>query len=149
MGSSPGSGRSPGEGNGNPFLCSHPGNPMAREAWQAIVHGVAKESDMTSWLYNNNKILGGKVEGMILLGKVIWEIFTEVINLLEQGFLSGSNGLSGNSQCNIMMTSMSFVQRRQWHPTPVLLPGKFHGRRSLVGYSPWDHKELDMTEQLH
>ena len=28
-------------------------------------------------------------------------------------------------------------QRRQWHPTPVLLPGKSHGRRSLVGYSPW------------
>ena len=28
-------------------------------------------------------------------------------------------------------------QRRQWHPTPVLLPGKSHGRRSLVGCSPW------------
>ena len=33
--------------------------------------------------------------------------------------------------------------------TPVLLPGKFHGPRRLVGYSPWGHKELDMTEQLH
>ena len=39
--------------------------------------------------------------------------------------------------------------RRQWHPTPVLLPGESHGRRSLVGYSPWDHKELDTTERLH
>ena len=39
--------------------------------------------------------------------------------------------------------------RRKWQPTPVLLPGKFHGLRSLVGYSPWDRKELDMTEQLH
>ena len=29
------------------------------------------------------------------------------------------------------------IQRRQWHPTPVLLPGKSHGRRSLVGCSPW------------
>ena len=38
--------------------------------------------------------------------------------------------------------------RRQWHPTPVFLPGKSHGRRSLVGYSPWGCKELDMTEQL-
>ena len=36
-----------------------------------------------------------------------------------------------------------------WQPTPVLLPGKFHGLRSLVGYSPWGHKELDMTEWLH
>ena len=31
----------------------------------------------------------------------------------------------------------AFFRRRQWHPTPILLPGKSHGRRSLVGYSPW------------
>ena len=37
---------------------------------------------------------------------------------------------------------------RQWHPTPVLLPGNSHGRRSLVGCSPWGRKELDMTERL-
>ena len=37
----------------------------------------------------------------------------------------------------------------QWQPTPVLLPGKFHGWRSLVGYSVWGHKESDMTERLH
>ena len=40
-------------------------------------------------------------------------------------------------------------RRRQWHPTPVLLPGKSHGRRSLVGCSPWGHKELDTTKWLH
>ena len=39
--------------------------------------------------------------------------------------------------------------RRQWHPTPVLLPGKSHGRRSLVGCSPWGLEELDTTERLH
>ena len=39
--------------------------------------------------------------------------------------------------------------RRQWHPTPVLFPGKSHGQRSLVGYSPWGRKELDRTERLH
>ncbi len=39
--------------------------------------------------------------------------------------------------------------RRQWHPTPVLLPGKSHGRRSLVGCSPWGRWELDTTERLH
>ena len=38
---------------------------------------------------------------------------------------------------------------RQWHPTPVLLPGKSHGRRSLVGYSPWGCEESDTTERLH
>ena len=39
--------------------------------------------------------------------------------------------------------------RRQWHPTPVLLPGKSQGWRSLVGCSPWGRKESDMTEWLH
>ena len=44
--------------------------------------------------------------------------------------------------------SFVYVRRRQWHPTPALLPGKSHGQRSLVGCSPWGHKESDMTEQL-
>ena len=37
---------------------------------------------------------------------------------------------------------------REWLPTPVFLPGEFHGQRRLAGYSPWGHKELDTTEQL-
>ena len=41
------------------------------------------------------------------------------------------------------------MRRRQWHPTPVLLPGKSHGWRSLVGCSPWGCWGLDTTEQLH
>ena len=39
--------------------------------------------------------------------------------------------------------------KRDWQPTPVFLPGKPHGWRSLVGYSPWGCKESDTTEQLH
>ena len=35
---------------------------------------------------------------------------------------------------------------RKWQPAPVFLSGKFHGQRTLVGYSPWGHKELDTTE---
>ena len=41
------------------------------------------------------------------------------------------------------------LDRRQWHPTPVLLPGKSHGWRSLVGCSPWGSEESDRTERLH
>ena len=41
------------------------------------------------------------------------------------------------------------VRRRQWHPTPVLLPGKSHGWRNLVGCSPWGREESDTTERLH
>ena len=47
LGSIPGSGRSPGEGNGNPLQYSCPGNPMDRGAWWATVHGVIKGSDTT------------------------------------------------------------------------------------------------------
>ena len=38
---------------------------------------------------------------------------------------------------------------RKWQPTPVLLPGKFHGWRSPVGYSPWDRKVSETTERHH
>ena len=52
--------------------------------------------------------------------------------------------------CNSHMTTTQFSSgRRHWHPTPVLLPGKFHGQRNLVGCSPWGRWESDMTERLH
>ena len=52
-------------------------------------------------------------------------------------------------QMNIQLVSfISNSQRRQWHSTPVLLPGKSHGRRSLVGCSPWGLEESDTTEGL-
>ena len=57
-GSIPGSGRSPGEGNGNPLQNSCLENPMDRGAWRATVHGVTKESDSTYQL--NYRLLRGK-----------------------------------------------------------------------------------------
>ena len=50
---------------------------------------------------------------------------------------------SSSSLCRIK------IRRRRWHPTPVLLPGKSHGQRSLVGCSPWGREEWDTTERLH
>ena len=51
------------------------------------------------------------------------------------------------------MTSLSLFTfmhwRRKWQPTPVLLPGKSHGQRSLVGCSPWGRYESDVTKRLH
>ena len=44
---------------------------------------------------------------------------------------------------------IAISRRRQWHPTPVLLPGKSHGRRTLVGCGPWGRQESDTTERLH
>ena len=65
------------------------------------------------------------------------------------GFPGGSD--SKESACNdgdmvLISESERFPWRREWLPNPVLLPGEFHGQRSLVSYSPWSHKESDMTE---
>ena len=66
------------------------------------------------------------------------------------GFLGGSNGKESASDAGdpglILQGKMPW--RREWLPTPVFLPGEFHGQKSLAGYSPWGHKQLDMTEGL-
>ena len=55
----------------------------------------------------------------------------------------------GTPRPNLPITP-GISRRRQWHPTPVLLPGKSHGRSSLVGCGPWGRsEESDTTEQLH
>ena len=46
------------------------------------------------------------------------------------------------------MLSRLVIWRRKWQPTPVFLPGKFHGQRSLVGYNPWGRRESDTTKLL-
>ena len=51
--------------------------------------------------------------------------------------------------CSCYYYFLMWLWRRQWHPTPVLLPGKSHGWRSLVGCSPWGSSESDRTERLH
>ena len=70
----------------------------------------------------------------------------------EPGTNSSSQPLEGINPANTMIVvsrSLEAHRRRQWHPTPVLLPGKSHGQRSLVGCSPWDRWGSDMTERLH
>ena len=60
--------------------------------------------------------------------------------------------LSYRVQNSVLYICVSFAvsyQRRQWHPTPVLLPGKSHGQRRLVGCSSWGPWELDATQWLH
>ena len=67
------------------------------------------------------------------------------------GFPGGSNGKE--STCNSGELGLipglgKIAWRRAWQPTPVFLPEESHGQRSLVGYSPWTHKESDTTERL-
>ena len=55
----------------------------------------------------------------------------------------------GASSCELFGTGSICTRRRQWHPTPVLLPGKSHGWRSLEGCNPWGRWGSDTTERLH
>ena len=67
-------------------------------------------------------------------------------------FPGGSDGKASCLQCRrpgFDPWVRNILWRRKWQPTPVLLPGKSHGQRSVVGYSPRGHKESDTTEQLH
>ena len=61
-----------------------------------------------------------------------------------------SVGLVGHQSVWIRTYSKRLIlsQPPQWQPISVLLPGESHEQRSLVGCSPWGHKESDMTEQL-
>ena len=79
--------------------------------------------------------------------------FLRLNNVPLWGFLGGSD--SRESVCNARDPGSipdprvgKIPWRRKWQPTPVFLPGESHGRRNLVGYSPWGHKELDTTERL-
>ena len=67
------------------------------------------------------------------------------------GFHDGSDGKDSACQCRRPGFN-PWVEKipwgKEWLPTPIFLPVKFHGQRSLVGYSPWGHKGSDMTEQL-
>ena len=54
---------------------------------------------------------------------------------------------AGDSRCRFHWV-VKIPWRKAWQPTPALLPGESRGQRSLVGYSPWGHTELDTTERL-
>ena len=79
-------------------------------------------------------------------------VLTACGNLATVATVSGSLGGSDGkeSACNVwdpdsIPESGRFPWRREWHPTLVFLPGESHGQRSLVGYSSWGCKELDMA----
>ena len=68
----------------------------------------------------------------------------------EPGRLQSMGSLRVGQDWATSLSLFTFMRwRRKWQSTPVRLPGKSHGQRSLVGYSPWGHKESDMTERLH
>ena len=109
-------------------------NPLDRGAWWATVHGGHKESDTTEWLALSTWILYR-----------IWAPFRALLASLQAQTVKN---LPAMRETWVRSLGQKSPWRRAWQPTPVFLPGEFHGQRSLAGYSPWGCKELDTTEQL-
>ena len=85
---------------------------------------------------------------------VIWDLWFQGVaqndnETNRMSFISSWTNQLYRMLCSVFLWPSLDKWRRQWHPTPVLLPGKSHGRRSLVGCSPWGGEESDTTEQLH
>ena len=109
-----------GEGNGNPLQWSCLENPRDRAAWWAAVYGVAQNQTKLKWLSSSSPR---------------WQSGKEsACQFRRHGFDSWVGKIPW---------------WRKWRPTPVFLPGKFQGQKSLVGYSPWGHDESDTSEWLH
>ena len=86
------------------------------------------------------------VDCQALISSIISQEFAQI----HDRWVSDAIYLSSAASFSFFLyISMHMGRRRPWHPTPVLLLGKSHGRRSLVGCSPWGHQESDTTEWLH
>ena len=95
-----------------------------------------------------------KKDTYYLLGSLLGTKETHLF-IYSLGFPSGTSGKESACQCRRHKRHRfdpwvgKLSQSRKWQPTPIFLPGKFHGQRSLSGYSPWGHKESDMAEHTH
>ena len=83
---------------------------------------------------------------------VLWHSAFFMVQLSHPYMTTGktkalTRGIFGVKIMSLLFNMLS--RRRQWQPTPVPLPGKSHGQRSLVGCSPWGREESDTTERLH
>ena len=101
---------------------------MDREAWDAAVHRVAKVGH--NWAT-----------------ELKWTLFRLILPKFH--FTSHSRMTGCRWVTTPLWLSNALRRRRQWPPTPVLLPGKSHGWRILVGCSPWGRWESDTAERLH
>ena len=124
VGSIPGSGRSPQGGHGNPFLHSCLENPLDRGAWWATFHGFVEST-----------LLSGNRSTMLFPTESLQYTVTRTKS-------GGARGKEPACQCRRCKRRGfdpwvgKIPWRRRWQPTPVFLPGEYHGQKHLVGYSP-------------
>ena len=115
----------------------------SEEELKSLLMKVKEESEKVGLKLNIQKT---KITASGLITS--WEIDGETVETVAD-FIFWDSKITADGDCSreikrrlllgrkVMTNLDSILRRRQWHPTPVLMPGKFHGRRSLVGYSPW------------
>ena len=113
-----------GEGNGNPLQCSCLENCRDGGAWWAAIYGVAQSRTRLKWLNSSSSSRSG------LQGLSRW------LSCKESVCQAGDIGENPDPWVR------KIPWRRKWQPTPVFLPGKSHGQRSLEGFSPWGRKRI-------
>ena len=130
---------------------------MDRRAWRATVHGVAQSQTQLKQL---SMLFLHQLLKLNSHGPSLWKdrLFPFDVQRSQMMYLKSilpnrTSWTNEKLQCKVTSAILEVCTeaewRRQWHPTPVLLPGKSHGWRSLVGCSPWGHQESDTTEHLH
>ena len=111
---------------------------MDMETWWATVHRVAKVGH--DWSDFLEKAMAP--HSSTVARKIPW--------MEEPGRLKSMGSLRVRHDWAISLSLSTFMHwRRKWQPTPVFLSGESHGRRSLVGCSPWGRTELDPTEATY
>ena len=139
----PGSGRSFGVGNGSPLQYSCLENSMDRGA-----HGITESQTwLSSWAHIH--ILGVTYVNRCKILLLYWCFYHYTVSFIFLWPVS----LVAQMVKHLPAMQETWVGkipwRRKWQSTPAVLPGKSHGWRSLIGYSPWGRKESDTTEWLH
>ena len=129
-------GRSPGEGNGNPLQYSCLEIPWTEELGRLQSMGSQRvRHDWATETHTWERQVIAFIE--LLFSRGMAQMVKNLPRVRETWVWSGFDPWIGK-----------ISWRKEWQPTPVFLPGEFHGQGSLAGYSPWGHKELDMTEWL-
>ena len=124
---------------------------MDREAWHAAVHGVAKsQTQLSNWTelmksgQSDSKIhaLNHLCQCVPVLTQWQWKLEEEITWIMKHESCFKTkihHPWWGLPETEVLIRVRNYIRRRQWHPTPVLLPGKSPGRRNLVSCSPWGH----------
>ena len=95
------------------------------------------------------KSIPGLLQEMLDNIKGAWRLFFLVIMSMLPWWLRSKESACNAGDAGSIAGSGKISWRREGQPTLVFLPGESHGQRSLVGFSPWGHKELDMTQRLN